>query len=58
MMDTDDDDELAEGQRELAVAAGAYGESDTEIRRLGWLLMFSKNLDDGKPAGVDCEDWF
>ena len=43
MMDTDDDDKLVE-----PVAAGAYEESDTQIRRRGWLSRFYKNLDDGK----------
>ena len=40
------------------VAARAYEESNTEIRRPGWLLRLSRNLDNSKPAGVDRDDWF
>ena len=45
----DDDDEVKQ-QRELGGDRWTYGESNTEIRRLGWLLTFFKNLDASNPS--------
>ena len=58
IFDDDDDGKVVGRRRELGGGSwSVYGESNTKIRRLEWLLKLCKNLDDSKPSEVGREDW-
>jgi len=50
--------QLSNNGMNWAADVGAYRELDAKIRRIGWWLMLSKNLDDSDQSEAGREDGF